>query len=248
MATEGNASFLSHSAYVYIQEQLVAGRWGLNDRISEKTVADELGISRTPVREAVRKMIVEGLLFQVPSSGTFVTKPDRQSIVEMFEVRMALEGLVAEKAAELIRAPEVRELQRHFTVMRNASHTFRDSGDKFMQGEALERFLTGDRAMHRMLLSVADNRMASNIVQNGRIQTLIYGLHSYDRDLHHIAITLRAHGRVLLAIKQRDGAAARHWMETHIRNSMLDAIRAYDRQTREKNLSARGEQRAPDVI
>ncbi|MGI9428953.1 MAG: GntR family transcriptional regulator [Bythopirellula sp.] len=248
MANAGNGSFLRHRAYVHIQEQLVKGRWGLNDRISEKAVADELGISRTPVREAIRKMIVEGLLYQVPSSGTFVTKPDRQSIVEMFEVRMALEGFAAEKATVLIRAPEVRELQRHFSVMRNASRAFRDSGDQCMSGEILERFLSGDRAMHKMLVSVADNRMVSNIVQNGRIQTLIYGLHSYDRDLHHIAITLRAHGRILLAIKQRDGAAARHQMERHIRNSMRDAIRAYDRQNSLENQESRGDFETPEIL
>ena len=240
MANEGTASFLRHNAYVYIQEQLIAGRWGLNDRISEKAVADELGISRTPVREAIGKLIVEGLLYQVPSSGTFVTKPDRQSIVEMFEVRMALEGLAAEKATELIRAPEVRELQRHFAVMRNAVRAFRDSGRKHMEGEVLERFLAGDKAMHDLLLSVADNRMASNIVHNGRIQTLIYGLHSYERDLHHHAVTLRAHGRILLAIKKRDGVLARHWMEAHIRNSMRDAVRAYDRAKAAANLESRG--------
>lgn len=231
MATEGNASFLRHEAYVYIKEQLIAGRWGLNDRISEKIVADELGISRTPVREAIRKMIIEGLLYQVPSSGTFVTKPDRQSIAEMFEVRMALERMAARKATELIRAPEVRELQRHFTVMLNASRAFRDSGASHMSGEILERFLVADRAMHSLLLSIADNRLASNTVQNGRIQSLIYGLSTYDRDLHHIASTLRAHGRILLAIKQRNAEMAGHWMEHHISNSMRDALRAYDRQT-----------------
>ncbi|MEQ8211570.1 MAG: GntR family transcriptional regulator [Lacipirellulaceae bacterium] len=235
MATEGNASFLRHEAYVYIKEQLVAGRWGLNDRISEKTVADELGISRTPVREAIRKMIIEGLVYQVPSSGTFVTKPDRQSIVEMFEVRMALESLAASKATELIRAPEVREMQRHFTVMRNASRAFRDTGDKYMSGEILERFLVADRAMHTLLLSISDNRLASNIVQNGRIQSLIYGLSTYERDLHHIAATLRAHGRILLAIKQRDTELASYWMENHVRNSMRDALLAYDRHVTAEN-------------
>ncbi len=248
MATDGKASFLRHEAYVYIQEQLIAGRWGLNDRISEKAVADELGISRTPVREAIRKLTTEGLLYQVPSSGTFVTKPDRQSIVEMFEVRLALEGLAAEKAALIIRAPEVRELQRQFIVMRNASRAFRDSGEDFMSGEILDRFLVADRSMHKTLLSVADNRMAWNIVHNSRIQTLIFGLHSYERDLHHISISLRAHGRILLAVKQRDGIAAKHWMESHVRNSMGDALRAYDHQNSAKNVGSRRESPNPEVL
>lgn len=247
MSHDGNASFLSHKAYVHLQKQLLAGRWGLNERISEKTVADELGISRTPVREAIRKMITEGLLYQVPSSGTFVTKPDRQSIVEMFEVRRALEGLVAEKATELIRSPEVRELQRQFVIMRNAARAFRDSGQRYMEGEILDRFLAADRAMHNTLLSVADNRMASNIVRNGRIQTLIYGLRSYERDLQHVSVSLRAHGKILHAIKQRHGSLAKEFMQSHIHNSMRDALRAYDHQARTENLNSRGQTDTSDV-
>ncbi|QDT69068.1 putative HTH-type transcriptional regulator YdfH [Planctomycetes bacterium MalM25] len=239
MSEDGTALFLSHKAYEHIQEQLIRGRWGLNERISEKTIADELGISRTPVREAIRKMIAEGLLYQVPSSGTFVTKPDRQSIIEMFEVRQALEGLAAEKATELIRATEVRELQRQFAIMRHNSRVFRDSGEKHMTGDVLERFLDADRAMHKLLLGVADNRMVSNIVHNGRIQALIYGLRSYERDLQHIVVSLRAHWKFLHAIKRREGAMARRHMEDHIANSMRDALRAYDHQNRLENEASR---------
>lgn len=235
MSDDGTALFLSQKAYEYVQEQLVGGRWGLNERISEKSIADELGISRTPVREAIRKMIAEGLLYQVPSSGTFVTKPDRQSIIEMFEVRRALEGMATEKATEVIRVAEVRELQRHFTIMRHASRQFRDSGEKYMTSDVLDRFLVADRAMHKLLLGVADNRMASNIVHNGRIQALIYGLRSYERDLQHIVVSLRAHWKLLHAIKRREPLAARHHMEAHIGNSMRDALRAYDHQNRLEN-------------
>ena len=111
-----------------------------------------------------------------------------------------------------------------------------------------KRFLTADRAMHKTLLTVADNWLAWNIVHNGRIQTLIFGLHTYERDLSHIAFTLRSHGRVLRAIKQRDGASARRWMETHIRHSMRDVLRAHDRQVSVDNLgSSREEYAARDV-
>lgn len=246
MATEAIKSSLSDHAYTYIQEQLLAGRWGPSEKISEKSLADELGISRTPVREAIRRMIAEGPLYQVPSSGTFVTKPDRQSISEMGEVQMALEGLAAEKAAEVIRAPEVRELQRQFAIMRNARRVFRESGERYMRGELLERFLAADRAMHTTLLSVANNRMVSSIVDNGRIQTSIFGLWSYERDSHHITIALRSHGRLVYAIRQRDGKLARQCMETHIRASMQDALRAYDRQLRDQNLGAQAAVRSLD--
>lgn len=229
MAQQLAPSSLSEKAYSYLQEQLIRGRWGLNERISEKLLADEFGISRTPVREAIRRMTAEGLLYQVPSSGTFVTNPDRESIVETFEVRCAIEGFAAEKAANLLRASDIRELQRLFSIMLHCGRVFRDSGATHMGGETLDRYLVADRSMHAVLLTAADNRLAAQIVNNGRTQTLIYGLHSYERDLRHVANTLRSHGRVLRAVKRGDGAMARRAMEGHIRNSMRDALLAHDR-------------------
>ncbi len=238
MSIEGQELSLRQKAYVHIQQNLIEGRWGLNDRISEAAIAHELGMSRTPVRDAIRRMISEGLLYQVASSGTFVTKPDRQSIAEMFEVRLALEGMAAAKAAGLVRPAEIRELQRLLTVMQNCAREFRDSAATFLVGDCLDRFIKADRETHKILLGVADNRLAWNMVHNGRIQTLIYGLHSYQRDLAHISATLLSHARILRAIRKRDGAQARHWMEVHIRNSMLDALTAYDHQEREQNPGA----------
>ena len=81
---------LSDVAYRHISKKLVSGELVAGQKLSEQTIAAECGISRTPVREAVRRLTEEGLLYQIPSSGTYVARPDRRQLIDAFDVRMAL--------------------------------------------------------------------------------------------------------------------------------------------------------------
>ena len=86
-------SALSDTAYAYIEEKLARRAFRAGQKVSEHRLARELGISRTPVREAIDRLKNEGLLVQLASSGTFAVEPTRRQIVEMYEVRMALEAI-----------------------------------------------------------------------------------------------------------------------------------------------------------
>src|SRR4051812_15258706 len=82
-------SKLAQLAYEHLQEQLWSGGLAAGEKISEARLAAGLGMSRTPVREAIRRMETEGVVTQVASSGTYVTVPERCEIVEGDERRMA---------------------------------------------------------------------------------------------------------------------------------------------------------------
>jgi DNA-binding GntR family transcriptional regulator len=75
------AEALSDIAYRLITKKLMAGDLVAGQKISEQKIATECGISRTPVREAVRRLIEEGLLYQIPSSGTYVARVDRRQLM-----------------------------------------------------------------------------------------------------------------------------------------------------------------------
>lgn len=66
--------------------------------MSEASIAREIGVSRTPVREAIRRLQNEGVLYQIPSSGTFVAEPDRSQVIEAYEIRQTLECFAVGKA------------------------------------------------------------------------------------------------------------------------------------------------------
>ncbi|MDA3926769.1 MAG: GntR family transcriptional regulator [Kiritimatiellae bacterium] len=221
---------LSNQAYEYIQRWLVDQRWGTDKRISEQQLARELGISRTPVRESIRRLVSEGVLYQVPSSGTYVSKPDRRQIIEMYEVRLALEGSAAAKSAKVMKPAEILKLRRYAEEMLSVAQEFRATGDQLMHGERLQRFVTADMAFHRLLLLNADNRLALKIVTEGHLRSRVFGLWSHERDIHHVAWVWLAHARIAMAVQQRNPTDARRWMEKHVRNSLNDTLTAYAHQ------------------
>ncbi len=224
------ASTLSNQAYEYIQRWLVDQRWGMDKRISEQQLARELGISRTPVRESIRRLVSEGVLYQLPSSGTYVSKPDRRQIIEIYEVRLALEGTAAAKSAEVMKAADIIQLQKYAAEMLCVAREFRTTGEAFMDSEKIQRFVSADMAFHRLILRSADNRLALKIVTEGHLRSRVFGLWSHERDLHHVAWVWLAHARIAQAIRQRDPVNARRWMEKHVRRSLSDTLTAYAHQ------------------
>ncbi|MCC6679320.1 MAG: GntR family transcriptional regulator [Phycisphaeraceae bacterium] len=223
------AGDLSDVAYDRIREQLISGRLKAGDKISESTLAQQFNVSRTPVRQAIRRLQVEGLLYQVPRSGTYVSRPSRARLIETYEIRMAVEGFAALKAASVITREALRELGRQCDNMRRAARDFRESKQPLMSGEILERFLSNDLAFHVLILKTAENSRFTKLIMGSRIDTMMFGTHTHDRPLPHISRVWLLHHRVYMALRRRDGQMARHWMETHIRDSMRVALAQYDR-------------------
>ena len=220
---------LSDVAYKHIQHKLLSASFPMGAKVSEQRISRELGISRTPVREAIRRLESEGMLHQVASSGTYVAQPDRAELIDLYEVRMALEKMAVRKAIRRMAPGDVLELERLCQQMHEAVRTLRDSGQAVMDGPLLEKFLTADLAFHLSLLRAAGNRYASRILGDVHLRTAMFGYRSHERNLHHVAYTWRAHVRVARAVRRRDARAASAWLERHIRFSLRGATEAFDR-------------------
>jgi DNA-binding GntR family transcriptional regulator len=92
-----------------IRETIVSGEYPPGAGLSEVTLSDELGVSRTPVREALKQLAAEGLVRVVPRVGTFVAEPTRRDVVELFQLRELFEGLGARLCAQRGVAEELVE-------------------------------------------------------------------------------------------------------------------------------------------
>lgn len=221
-------SKLAQVAYEHLQEQLWSGELEAGEKISEAKLAEELGMSRTPVREAIRRMETEGMLTQVPSSGTYVTAPERAEIVEAYEVRMAIESFAVKKATKRMKPAQVLELQKLCDDMRSAIRDFRESKAPLMAGDCLRRYLNADLGFHLLLLKAAENRRALTIFGDVNLRSAIFGCRSHERDLHHVAWVWLHHARVARAVRRRDPADAQRWLEAHMESSMDAALEAHD--------------------
>lgn len=199
----------------HIRAGIMGGRLPVGTRLPQATLAAELGLSRTPVREALRRLQAEGVVEIIPNRGAIVRGLTPRDIREAYQVRAELEGLAAELAAQWIKEDELRQLAEAAELFRTCARRTDDDGDP----------LTAEWAKA--------NNMFHEIVQraarNEQLRRTIVGLHrSFPRSLTGTALSrdrrllepnIAEHERILRAIEARDGAEARRAMTDHVRRS-----------------------------
>lgn len=220
---------LRHRAYQHIYRKIADGHLPAGSQVSELSLAREIGISRTPVREAIRRLALEGLVEQVPRYGTIVREPDRQEMAELYEVREALESYAAATAARRIAPPDVERMRRLHGQMFEVAEELRASGNTALDDSLLRQFLAADLGFHLVVIHAAGNRRLMKIVVDTQALTRIF---RHRRQVHGLSIVRRAcryHGEILRAVEARDPAAARRWTARHIRASKRQALSYLDR-------------------
>lgn len=217
---------LNDLAYTHICRLLVEDRILPNQRLSEQNLAKEIGMSRTPVREAIRRLQSEGILYQRPSSGTYVVSPSPDDVQELYEIREALECYLARKAIPQMNHLDYMTIRRTYEEMKGATDEMQASGAPYLIGEPLSRFLKADWSFHRQLIEAAGNRHALKILDDTQLKGCVYGIRSHRRNMEHLSRVLYVHKQIAVAAKKNKVNAAVHWLRTHIRESCRDAMAA----------------------
>ncbi len=219
---------LREQAYRFLHGKIASGSLPAGSLVSELSLAKELGISRTPVREAIGRLISEGLVEQIPRHGTIVRNPDRRDLAELYEVREALESYAAAEAARRIGAEDLKLLDELLARMRELAREVRQSGATVLTGPALQQFLAADMGFHSVLIRATGNRRITRIIAEMGVMVRIFG---FQRQAHTPGIvtrTCRFHAQVLKAVRCGDADLARRWMVRHLRTSKRQALEALD--------------------
>lgn len=194
-----------------IREDILNGKYKENDELRENTIGKELGVSRTPVREALRQLELEGLVTIIPNRGAYVTGISHKDIWDIYVIRSMLEGLCARWAAENITDAQLDELEE--TILLSEFQMKKESGFSAEQVAAL------DGRFHSILYEASGSRILDhvltdfhNYVQTARRSSVV----SEDRARKSI----REHRQILRAIKDRDGEMAEQLANEHIMHVM----------------------------
>jgi DNA-binding GntR family transcriptional regulator len=204
-------------AYEHIRSKLSQGTLGGRD-LSEPILARELGISRTPVREAIRQLESEGLLEQRPKQGTFVRRPDRRELDEIYQVRLLLEPYATGQAAGRITPSSLAELESLLAAMFDAIEQARRQPEEAERDRLLAAHAANDIFFHHTILRAADNRRLLKTVTDANVLVMAM---SFPKDspqgaLPSMARGYREHKKVLQALKRRDPVAAEEAMRHHL--------------------------------
>ena len=203
-----------HDAYGRLVAAIRDGTLKPGDRLIETELAGRIGISRTPIREAIRQLESDGLVTHEARSGATVRKLDYSEITELYEMRAVLEGTSARFAARAASDIELAELETINTEMEAA-----DKGD---------RLYKANRQFHRVILNAARNRFLVKSVEAVQKTLLILGPSTME-DGNRASEAIAEHRALLDALRARDGDAAEAAMRAHI----VAAQRARLRQLRE---------------
>lgn len=190
-----------------IREAIIKGTLKPGERLMEIQLAEELGVSRTPVREALRKLELEGFIVMVPRKGAYVADLSVKDIADVFEIRIALEGLAAALAAERITDEELELLERSLIEKGEA-----------ITSENFELLVQVDASFHETLYQASRNERLSAIINNLREQIQRFRSASLSYPGRNKK-SLDEHRALLEALEARDVDAARQLAQKHIENA-----------------------------
>lgn len=189
-----------------LRQAIITGEFAPGERLMEIALADRLGVSRTPVREAIRKLELEGLVVMIPRRGAEVARITEEGLRNVLEVRCALEELAVTLAC--------RRIDEEGKAKLKACHLqFVDAVEK---GDTLE-IADQDEAFHECIFEQSRNGRLLQIIHNLKEQMYRYRM-EYVKDISYHEELVEEHERLMQAILCGDEETAKQLMRHHIHN------------------------------
>lgn len=199
-----------------LRQAILRGELKPGERLMEIQLAKKLGVSRTPIREAIRKLELEGLVLMIPRKGAEVAEITEKSLRDVLEVRGALEELAVQLACDRITAKEIEEL-------RDAAKGFEGT----LEGEDVTKIAEADVAFHDVIYRATDNQRLIQLLNNLREQMYRYRVEYLKRKDFHKNL-LEEHQFIIEKLAKREKAEASAIMSQHINNqveAVIDTLR-----------------------
>ena len=197
-----------------LRKAILKGELKPGERLMEIALAERLGVRRTPVREAMRKLELEGLVVMIPRRGAQVANITEKDLNDVLEVRIALENLSIENACARMTEEQLAELKK-------AGRYFEET---IKEGN-LVKLAEADVAFHEVIYKASDNRRLNQVLNNLREQIYRYRV-EYLKEEETRNVLVKEHEEIYEAIKNRDVKKAQEISFRHIENQREAIIRS----------------------
>lgn len=210
---ENNVNSLRGKVFNQLQNEILNGKYQVGDSLIETRLSDELGVSRTPIREALRQLELEGLVQSIPNKGAIVKGISSQDIEDIYTIRMRIEGLAARWAAEKITAQELVELKDAIDL--EEFYTIKNDTEHLMQF---------DSKFHDIIFKASKSKPLMHTLST---------FHHYVQRARNIAFgspirakeVLEEHKAIYSAIAEGDAEKAERLTTDHIRNASINLLK-----------------------
>ncbi|MEK7374229.1 MAG: GntR family transcriptional regulator [Thermodesulfobacteriota bacterium] len=208
-----NGISVREKTYDYLKSNILSGRFVPGERLAEEHLAEELGVSRTPVREALHKLEQEGLIEPLESRGFCVPHDSPEEIEDLFDIRTVLEGYTLKIICERITDEQIEKLEEMI-----------DKAEDALRRKRIDEVFQWNTQFHDTLHSlVADKRRFHSLIVNMRKYVLRYRKDTL-QNLGAGKRAINGHRQILLALKLKDPELCERVMRMHIRQSKEDAL------------------------
>ena len=208
---------LDQQVYQAVKLMIIERKLTPGAKIIQDKLAQELGVSRTPLVNALKKLEHEKIVAAIPRRGFFVRLFTKQEMVQIFELREVLEGLVARRAAAQITETQITTLRYFFS--------------DFQQGEQLEdlkKYAHEDRHFHSFLIEVGGKGFLADILETYNILTLSYQMIAQEGLVRAPRETLPEHLAIIDAISRHDTVEAETRIRRHLQTSREQLLKSIE--------------------
>ena len=191
-----------------IREDILSGEYHQNEELKEASIGNELGVSRTPVREALRQLELEGLVNIIPNKGAYVNGISAKDIQDIYVIRSYLEGLCAKWACEYITKPQLEELDE--IIYLSEFHAKKGHHDQLLEL---------DNRFHEALYEASNSKILDHVLSD---------FHHYIQRVRKVTLSSMArvndsnaeHRAIVEVLKEKDGERAEVLAHEHMLNTI----------------------------
>lgn len=208
-----------YQVYDEIKRGILKGQYMPGDVLTERKLSDEMGISRTPIREAMQMLAHDGWLVMETYKGAVVREFDLEYVLEVLKIRKSLEMLAVEDAVLNLTDRDLEELEEIAQCQRDMLNHY-DEYD----------YIEMDRKFHQKIYELSHNRTLQGLLNNFNDIISFFGIRALKQKERKIT-TMEEHQKILEAVKSRDASAAVRAMEDHMSKTFIN-IEGYMKERR----------------
>ena len=190
-----------------LRDDILKGEYRENEELRESTIGKKLGVSRTPVREALRQLELEGLVKIIPNKGAYVTGITGKDVKDIYVIRSLLEGLCARWATKHITEEQIEKLEENLLL--SEFHAQKN------QKETPDQVVELDGKFHEVLYEASNSRVLEHVLSDFHKYVQMARQASVGRE-HRVEKSIQEHREILEAIKAKDTKRAEQLANEHI--------------------------------
>ncbi|MBA7714688.1 HTH-type transcriptional repressor RspR [subsurface metagenome] len=210
--------FLSQKVYRVLKTEIIKGSLKPGTKLLEGKIAEEMEVSRTPIREALRELAAEGFVKISPNQEVVVSNASIEDVQEVLQIRGVLEGLAARLATKTISEEEIKELEKYQKRM-----------EHYTNKDDVLAFSEMDAEFHELILNICGNNRLIQIRKNLSDQAHRYRIRSLSVP-GRLKYSLKEHQEIVEALKRKNAEQADRLIQKHIENVLANVLAHKDKE------------------